>query len=321
MIIAADRARRPDQMRRPAAVEAISKDQPCIFCPGNEHHTPPEITAIRPSGPWSGPGWKARVIPNKFPALMVEGDLGKRGEGLYDIMNGVGAHEVIIETPRHEISLTGLSDEEVRDVLWLCKARMLDLRNDHRLVFAMVFKNVGAHAGASQEHTHSQIIVTPIVPLRVQNELERCKSYFEYRDRCLLCDMAVQELTSGVRVVLETPNFVAFEPFAARFPFETHIMPKRHCSHFEMIEESLLPELARCLRSTLFKIERAVDSQCYNYLIHTAPLNVPPLAHYHWHFEIIPRITRTAGFEWGTGFYINPVPPEQAAQYLRDVRI
>lgn len=317
VIISADRALRPQEMKINGNADAFPREGPCVFCPGNERYTPPEIMALR----IAGGAWKARVVPNKFPALMVEGDLGKRGDGLYDIMNGVGAHEVIIETPRHEISLTGLSEEEVRDVLWLYKMRMLDLRNDPRLVFAMVFKNVGVRAGASQEHTHSQLIVTPIVPLRVQNELERCRAYFEYRDRCMLCDMVVQELSSGVRVVLETPNFVALEPFAARFPFETHILPKRHASHFERTEDGLLPELARVLRSVLARIERAVDAVSYNYLIHTSPLNVAPLTHYHWHFEIIPRIIRTAGFEWGTGFYINPVPPEQAAQYLREVKV
>jgi UDPglucose--hexose-1-phosphate uridylyltransferase len=251
---------------------------------------------------------------------MVEGELTKRGDGMYDVMNGVGAHEVIIETPRHEVSLTGLSDDEVRDVLWLYKQRLIDLRNDFRLVYGLIFKNVGEKAGASLEHTHSQLIVTPIVPLRVQTEIDRCLKYLDYRGRCLLCDMITQELSSGVRIVLETPNFVAFEPFAARFPFETHLMPKRHVSHFEMTEDGLLPELARILRATLARIENAVDRPPYNYLIHTSPLNVGPLEHYHWHFEIIPRITRVAGFEWGTGFYINPVPPEHAAQFLREVR-
>jgi UDPglucose--hexose-1-phosphate uridylyltransferase len=133
--------------------------------------------------------------------------------------------------------------------------------------------------------------------------------------------MIVQELSSGARIVLDSPNFIAFEPFAARFPFETHLMPKRHLSHYEATSDALLPELARCLRTTLAKIEQAVDHPPYNYLIHTSPLNVKPLEHYHWHFEIIPRITRVAGFEWGSGFYINTVPPEQAAAYLRDVRV
>lgn len=320
VIIAVERAKRPDDFRDGDS-QAARRTTPCPFCEGQEKLTPPEIVAIRPHGERNGPGWRSRVVPNKFPALMVEGDLGKRGDGMYDLMNGIGAHEVIIESPRHIVSLTQLTDEEVRDVLWLYKERLLDLRRDMRLVFGLIFKNVGEQAGASLEHTHSQLIVTPIVPLRVQSEIDRCREYFEYRDRCMLCDMAVQELSSGVRVVLDTPHFLAFEPFAARFPFETHVMPKRHASHYEMTEDALLPELARCLRQTLLRIERAVNNPAYNYLIHTSPLNSRPLDHYHWHFEIIPRITRTAGFEWGTGFYINPVPPEHAAQYLREIRV
>lgn len=320
VIIASDRAGRPDEFRQ--VVPPPEKRPPvCVFCEGNERFTPPEITAVRANGDRNGGGWRARVIPNKYPALMVEGELTKRGDGMYDVMNGVGAHEVIIETPRHEVSLTGLSDDEAKEVLWLYKQRLIDLRKDFRLVYGLVFKNVGEKAGASLEHTHSQLIVTPIVPLRVQTEIARCLEYFDYRGRCLLCDMIVQELSSGVRVVLETQNFVAFEPFAARFPFETHLMPKRHISHFEMTDDGLLPELARALRGTLARIESAVDRPPYNYLIHTSPLNAGPLEHYHWHFEIIPRITRVAGFEWGTGFYINPVPPEHAAQFLREVRI
>jgi UDPglucose--hexose-1-phosphate uridylyltransferase len=319
VIIAVDRAKRPVDFR-PAEATGLQTPATCVFCPGNELLTPPEVAAVRSNGKRDEAGWRARVVPNKFPALMVEGDLAKRGDGMYDLMNGVGAHEVIIETPRHEVSLSGLSDDEVRDVLWLYKARLLDLRNDRRLVFGLVFKNVGERAGASLEHTHSQLIVTPIVPLRVQAEMDRCREYYDYRDRCMLCDMAVQEMSSGVRIVMDTPNFVAFEPFAARFPFETHVMPKRHYSHYENTEDDLLPELARCLRSTVAKIERALNHPAYNYLIHTSPLNSPPLDHYHWHFEIIPRITRTAGFEWGTGFYINPVPPEHAAQYLREMK-
>jgi UDPglucose--hexose-1-phosphate uridylyltransferase len=314
VIIASERARRPHDFGAGDGA-AGRRSGPCPFCPGQEHLTPPEVAALRPNG-----DWRARVVPNKFPALMVEGELGKRGDGMYDLMNGIGAHEVIIETPRHEVSLTGLSDEEVRDVLWLYKQRLLDLRNDFRLVYGLVFKNVGERAGASLEHTHSQLIVTPIVPLRVESEILRCQEYFEYRDRCLLCDMVVQEMASGSRMVLDTPNFIAFEPFAARFPFETHVMPKRHLSHFEMTDDALLQELARCLRLTLSKIETAVDHCAWNYLIHTSPLNAKPLEHYHWHFEIFPRVTGIAGFEWGSGFYINPVPPESAAQFLREVR-
>jgi len=313
VIIASERAKRPDDF---AAEEApATRNLPCAFCAGNESMTPQEIIAVR-----SGGAWRSRVVANKFPALMVEGEIGKRGDGMYDLMNGVGAHEVIIESPRHEVSITSLSDGDVRDVLWLYKQRLLDLRNDYRLVYGLVFKNVKDKAGASMEHTHSQLIATPIVPLQVEQEIRRCSEYFDYRGRCLLCDMVMQEMQSGARMVMDTPNFIAFEPFAARFPFETHLMPKRHMSHFEATDDALLPELAKCLRLSIAKIEAALNQPPYNYLIHTSPLNVRSLDHYHWHFEIIPRITRVAGFEWGSGFYINTVPPEQAAAFLREVR-
>lgn len=313
VIIASERAKRPDDFA--GEVPPAPRNLPCAFCAGNESMTPQEIMAVR-----SGGSWRARVVANKFPALMVEGDQGKRGDGMYDLMNGVGAHEVIIESPRHEVSITKLNDDEVRDVLWLYKQRLLDLRNDYRLVYGLVFKNVRDKAGASMEHTHSQLIATPIVPLQVEQEIRRSAEYFDYRGRCLLCDMVMQEMQSGARMVMDTPNFIAFEPFAARFPFETHLMPKRHMSHFEATDDAMLPELARCLRTSISKIEAALNNPPYNYLIHTSPLNVRSLDHYHWHFEIIPRITRVAGFEWGSGFYINTVPPEQAAAFLREVR-
>ena len=245
VIIASERARRPDDFASQEVAPA-PRSAPCAFCAGNESMTPADIIAVRSNG-----AWKARVVANKFPALMVEGGLEKRGEGMYDLMNGVGAHEVIIESPRHEISITSLSDADVRDVLWLYKQRLLDLRNDSRLVYGLVFKNVGDKAGASMEHTHSQLIATPIVPLQVEQEIRRSEEYFDYRGRCLLCDMVMQEMASGSRMVMDTPNFIAFEPFAARFPFETHVMPKRHMSHFEATDDALLPELAKCLRASI----------------------------------------------------------------------
>ncbi len=319
VIIATERAKRPvDFTAQPLPP---TRSTICPLCEGNEHLTPKEIVALRNEGEPNSRGWRVRVVPNKFPALMVEGDLGKRGDGMYDTMSGVGAHELIIESPRHVLSLTDLSTEEIREVLWICKERLLDLRNDPRLVYGLIFKNVGARAGASLEHTHSQLIVTPIIPRRVETEIERCADYMSYRGRCLMCDMVVQELSVGERVVKETSSFIALEPYAARFPFETHIMPKRHVSHFEMTEDGLLGELAGCLRDTLLRIERAVGGCPYNYLVHTSPLSMRPLDHYHWHFEIIPRITQVAGFEWGTGFYINPMPPESAAKYLRETEV
>jgi UDPglucose--hexose-1-phosphate uridylyltransferase len=185
----------------------------------------------------------------------------------------------------------------------------------------MLFKNVGALAGASLEHTHSQLIVTPIVPVSVEEEMTGALEFFNYRGRCIFCDMIQQELGSEKRIVLDTPNFVSFAPYASRFPFETWILPKNHNSHYENIQKTEVDELGTVLKTILLKLEAALDKPAYNYIIHPSPFNVQALPHYHWHIEIIPRLTRVAGFEWGTGFYINSVPPEQAAAYLRETEV
>jgi len=259
------------------------------------------------------------VIPNKFPALEIEGELNKRGEGIYDMMQGVGAHEVIIESPNHVVSTSELSEEQLREVLWVYRDRLVDLKKDPRFVYGMIFKNVGAAAGASLEHTHSQLIVTPIVPINVREEMTGSFEFYNYRGRCVYCDMIQQELATEKRIVLDSPGFLAFAPFASRFPFETWILPKIHASHFENIQKNEVEELSGMMRQVIVKIEAALDQPAYNYIIHTAPFDTRGLAHYHWHIEIIPSLTKTAGFEWGTGFYINPVPPEQAAAFLRGV--
>ncbi len=226
---------------------------------------------------------------------------------------------MIIESPRHLRSTTELGDEDLRDVLWIYRERLLDLKKDSRLVYGMVFKNVGAAAGASLEHTHSQLIVTPIVPINVAEEINGSHEFYRYRGRCVFCDMIEQELTFEKRIVFDSPGFVAFCPFAARFPFETWIVPTTHASHYETLSRSGSDELARVIKRVLQKIEVALDRPAYNYIIHTAPFDTQALEHYHWHIEIIPRVTKTAGFEWGTGFYINPVPPEEAATFMREL--
>jgi UDPglucose--hexose-1-phosphate uridylyltransferase len=236
-------------------------------------------------------------------------------------MAGVGAHEVIIESPRHHVSMAELSEDNIREVLWVYRDRLVDLRRDARLLHGMLFKNVGSAAGASLEHTHSQLIVTPIVPISVWEEMTGALEFFNYRGRCIYCDMVHQELATEKRIVLDTPHFTAFCPYAGRFPFETWIVPKAHSSHFEEIPEPVVADHGQVLRRVLGKLERALDRPPYNYIVHTAPFDHPALPHYHWHIEIIPRLTKVAGFEWGSGFYINPVPPENAAGFLRDVEV
>ena len=319
VIVAKSRAKRPrDFVSTPQLVPGSF----CPFCEGHEAYTPNEILAYRPAGsPVNGTGWRVRAVPNKFPALEIEGDLHKRGEGIYDMMRGVGAHEVIIESPRHLLSTSELSAEALSEVLSVYRDRVADLKKDPRLVYGMLFKNVGAAAGASLEHTHSQLIVTPIVPITVVEEIKGALQFYQYRGRCVFCDMVQQELANEKRIVLDTPGFVAFCPFASRFPFETWILPKVHASHYESIQKQGVEELARVLRQVVANIEAALDRPGYNYIVHTSPFDSQELGHYHWHIEIIPRLTQTAGFEWGTGFYINPVPPEEAAAFLRDIEI
>ncbi len=317
IIIAKERAKRPSDFRRKATVE---DDAFCPFCEGNEDKTPPEILAYRKAGTKPNmPGWRVRVIANKFPALRIEGDLDKRGLGMYDAMNGIGAHEVIIETPRHHRSSSPLAVEELQEVIWAYRDRLVDLKRDRRFVYGMVFKNVGREAGASLAHTHSQIITTPFVPIRIAEEIRGSKNYYSYRGRCIFCDMIREELAFGERVVVETSEFVSFGPFASRFPFETWIVPKRHISHFENSPKQVIDDFAEILKKTITKLEVALEQPPYNYLIHSGPFDSEYLNEYHWHLEIIPRLTKTAGFEWGSGCYINPVTPEDASKYLREV--
>jgi UDPglucose--hexose-1-phosphate uridylyltransferase len=317
VIVAAERAKRPSDFR-------VGPEGPpvtfCPFCEGNESKTPPEITARRaPDSGRDEPGWRVRVVPNKFPALAVEGDLEKRGLGMYDTMQGIGAHEVIIEGPEHVVSLSEMSDDLVTEILAVYRERLADLRRDERLSYGMLFKNVGKTAGASLEHSHSQLIVTPVVPKRVQEEIDGALRWFEHRGRCVYCDMIAEERSDRSRMVVDAGDFVAFCPFASRFPFETWIVPADHRSHFETTDDGAMGLLGSTLRTVLRKLEAALEQPPYNYVVHSGPLSADSLEHYHWHIEIIPRLTRVAGFEWGTGFYINPVSPERAAAFLREI--
>lgn len=312
VIIATDLARRPSEfVRTPVVAKAKAG---CPFCAGHEDQTPPEILSYRDGGN----RWNLRVIPNKYPALRVEGVLDRAGEGLYDKMTGIGAHEVIIECPEHKISLAQLTDKHVEDLFWAFRDRIQDLKRDTRLRYVLLFKNHGEAAGASLEHSHSQLIALPVVPVQVQEEIDGGLRYFKFKERCVYCDMVRQEASGGARAILETEEVLVTTPYASRFPFETWVIPRAHASHFETAHASLIQNLAWAVRATLRKLERVLEFPSYNFLIHSSPVQEGPLAHYHWHLEIIPRVTKVAGFEWGAGFYINPTPPEEAAQFLRD---
>ena len=294
----------------------------CPFCYGNEAMTPPEIYVVRPSGGTpNGPGWQLRVVSNKFPALKIEGELNRRGLGVFDLCNGVGAHEVIVETPDHARQMADLSVAELTEVVKAFKLRSLDLRGDRRLKYTLIFKNFGLPAGASLEHTHSQLIALPIVPKRVQEELKGAERYFEFRDRCPYCDMLRQELQDDARLVCDNRSFIAICPFMSSFPFELWILPKEHHPDFAQIGAEGIGDFARILRETLVRLRTALSNPSYNFIIHTAPIEPRQREEYHWHLELIPKLTKIAGFEWGTGFYINPTPPEFAAKVLRDAAL
>lgn len=316
VIIATDRARRPSDFSREQVLPVSGRI--CPLCPGNESKTPPEVYARRHRGSGNEPGWSVRVIPNKFPVLGIEGELNRDADGLYDKMNGLGAHEVIVETPDHSVTLATMPESQVESVLWAFRNRVQDLKNDRRLRHILLFKNHGDAAGATLDHPHCQLIALPVVPKRTLEELDGAKRYFDFKERCIFCDIIRQESKSGVRVVTETDKFLVIEPYASRFPFETWIVPRGHQSHFEDIDAPHLQNLAWALRSTLRKMDKVLENPAYNFVIQTAPVQELSMAHYHWHIQIIPKLTKVAGFELATGFYINPTPPEEAAVFLRD---
>ena len=323
VIISSERGKRPGALRRK------SEPETCPFCPGNESATPPEIVADREPG--TNPnenGWRVRVFPNRFPALMVEGDLERKTTVLFDRMRGVGAHEVIVETPEHDKALEELDEDQIQRVIRIYRDRIEDLYRDVRLKYVSIFKNWGEEAGATLVHSHSQLIATPIIPKNLKEQLNASLRYFKSHGRCIFCDIINQEIKSGERIVYENQHFLARTAFAPAFPFEMNILPKKHNCNFISISEEEIASFASILKTILKKLKRVADNPPYNYAIHTAPnltfregfwqtINKD----FHWSLELLPRLTRAAGFEWGTGFYINPVSPEEAAQYLREVDV
>ncbi|OPZ15774.1 MAG: Galactose-1-phosphate uridylyltransferase [candidate division BRC1 bacterium ADurb.BinA364] len=317
VIIATERANRPSAYS--SQTEIAKKYSFCPFCAGNEEKTPSEVLSYRTAGTKNdSPGWWVRVVPNKFPALLNEGPENRVGIGMFDKMNGVGYHEVVIETPEHSLSLADLPAKQAEEVIWAYRDRLVELRKDHRVRYAMIFKNHGSEAGASLDHPHSQIIALPVVPKRVQEELDGARQYYNYKERCVFCDIIRQEQSDGVRVVSENDLFICIAPFAARLPFESWILPKDHSARFADVTKNQVVDLGELLHDLLRRFKTSLDDPPYNYMIHTLPTNESNENFYHWHIEVIPKLTRTAGFEWGTGFYINPTPPEDAARILRE---
>jgi UDPglucose--hexose-1-phosphate uridylyltransferase len=317
----------PERQRRPQDFSAMTLQGRTMdpFAPGNERLTPSEVFAIRddPSKP-NEPGWRVRVVPNRYPAMRIEGHLESCPEGLYDRMTGIGAHEVIIETPDGDLALEELPVGAVADVLTAHRERILDLDRDHRFQLIYIFKNVGPSAGASLIHAHSQLVALPLVPPFVDGKLTRAREHFFSRQRSLFSDILHHERADGSRLVAENDSHVLFCPYASRFPFELAIFPRRHHADYASCTSDELHDLAEILRFALLRLNTVLEKPGYNLLLHTAPLRRPGTERYAssrhdycWHLEIVPRFNALAGFEVGLGAYINTVFPEEAARFLR----
>ena len=310
VIVAAQRGQRPNEFLAPP-VEGGGVYS-CPFCAGAEGQTPPAVYSL----PGKNGSWRLRVVGNKYPALVSEGSTDSRHEGIYDSMDGVGSHEVVIETPEHGLRLEEMSPDAVTDVIKTFILRMREIKKDPRIKYVMIFKNHGRNAGASLAHPHSQIVAMPMTPLRVVQEINGAEQYRLERGSCVFCDIVKEEVASGKRVVAENAGFVAVTPYASRFAFETWILPKKHLSHFEESSDALAADLAGVLKTALGKLSVTLSDLSYNLIVHTTPVRDPASGHYHWHIEIMPKLSHVAGFEWGTGFYINAVSPEEAAGML-----
>jgi UDPglucose--hexose-1-phosphate uridylyltransferase len=315
-----DKIPAPSSLKAAEQPKKNGKDD-CPFCYGKEDLTPHEITAHRKQGGPNTPGWSVRVVPNKYPALRVEGEITKEGDGVFDMMSGVGAHEIIVESPDHYKDMADFSYVEMEDVVWAYLSRSLDLKQDKRFKYILIFKNYGKIAGASLEHAHSQLIALPIVPKRVQEELEGATKYYDYKERCIFCDIIRQEKEEKERIIYEDERFLAFCPYVSRFPYEVWVLPKRHSADFTGLERDSVGCLARAMRDSLARIKKLLSDPPYNFIIHTSPIEGHDREDFHWHIEIMPKLTKVAGFEWGSGFYINPVPPHIAAANLLSVNI
>jgi UDPglucose--hexose-1-phosphate uridylyltransferase len=323
-IIAPERGQRASETLPSEVKDRVSPaDDP--FSRGNEAQTAPEIFRL-PKG--DATPWQVRVFANSFPALKVEGEVVREAVGFNDTVTGVGAHEVIVETPESDQELADLEVDEIQLVLEAYRARLLDLRHDIRLRYVLIFKNKGREAGASVDHAHSQLIATPIIPTAVVNELNSCREHYSRRERCLFCDLIRQEQRLAERICLETDHYIAMAPFAASTPFETWILPKEHRHDFALSSDEELRGTAVILRNFLRRARKLLDDPPYNLVLHTVPNpHSRPgrpdywttIEHdYHWHFEFAPRTSRLAGFEWGSGYTINPTPPEEAARMIAE---
>ena len=319
VVIATERARRPEEMvrhreRKPVASFVAN----CPFCPGNEKLTPPEVLRVPAS---MEVPWHARVIPNKFAALSRDAQPTRTVHRSRRAVNGFGVHDVIIETPDHSQVLARMPDSYVAEILRIYKTRYDELSLDPRIAHITIFKNHGTDAGTSLEHPHSQMIATPVISLQVRERFQHALRHFDDFGECMFCQMIQEELDEQTRIVAVSEHFVALELYASPAPFCTHIYPRRHMASFGDVSAAEMNDLARMLRSTLAKLYHGLEDPDFNFTIRSAPAENFGVKYFHWYLSVIPRLTRVAGFELGSGMFINTVLPEAAAEFLRKVDV
>ena len=285
----------------------------CPFCPGHEKMTPRETFML--SG--EGGGWAVRVIPNKFPFFHIEGEFDRRPEGMYDVMEAIGAHEIVVETPGHKQNFASMDTQQIEKILRAYRERLKDLEKDRRFQQFLILKN---YPGLFNRHPHSHIIAMPVIPRRIDEEIYGALDYYQRKERCIFCDIIKEEISMKKRVILETVHFLVFSPFASRYPFETWIVPKKHAPDFHHIHEEGIEDLSVAIQSLFLRFHKLLSDPPYSLALHTSPVQSRfHRSEYHWHIETRLRIGLREGFEWGTGFFVNPTPPEDAAAFLREM--
>lgn len=318
VIMSPGRRGRPNDFKKPETAPLPATSSECPFCPGNEANTPPALYEVANS---DRSHWKVRVIPNRFCALRCDEELTRVEEGVYDTLGGYGDHEVIIESPEHNLDLWQMDVGHIEMVLGAYRERVIQLGRDPRLKYVLIFRNHGERAGTSLAHPHSQLIASPVIPLKILLELEGTARFQEYEESCPYCRIVKQESGREERAVVETDEYISTVAFAGRYPYETWIIPKQHSSTFARAHRHDLKGLATVLKETLGRLCTAIPNLSYNYALHTAPLGDHDPMAFHWHIEVFPRTTTLGGFELGSELYINSVFPEDAAKILREAKV
>ncbi len=325
VVIATGRAKRPESFsekeNEKEKTSSFEKAENCPFCQDVNKQA-------RPSLVFAGgeklkefekvpENWSLITLSNKFPAVTPQKDARERAEGPYQLMDGVGFHEIVV-TRSHEKDVSLLKKEKIREILDAYQERYLEFMNEKFVNYISIFHNHGEKSGATLEHPHSQIMAIPTTDPDIRNSIIGSRRYWNYHNKCIHCQIIEWDREDGQRIVFENEKFIALCPFASKMAFTVRIYPKEHLSYFERVNEEQKDALAEVFQVVTSKIKKALNSPSYNFFLRTSPCDGKDYSHYHWHFEILPRTSIQAGFEFGAGMEISTIEPEKAAGYLRE---